>query len=330
MRLCHVALQDFAWDREAGAGEKAQIFVIEARRLERRLDLRIGVGGVREPPQHLRVLIAEHEFDGAVLKGLNAARGPQHMAELDIFARGQGRQDAPLAHQLALDVRDPRQDLVTGLRLVALQRRDRAVELVDFQLEPELRRLVLHDEQELVVMRRRRQRFLRRQQLVEPQIGLVVEPPTELGMQPGGGMLVARRLRRLSHQARYFSIAASSNSRPRPGAVGMSSMPSFGCGTARHSGKRRGMYSTVRPFGTAPIRCTWISGTPWLTTGTLKASAMPAIFSHGAMPPERTWSIMTISTERASSMWRNGVMPQRYSPPATGVDRASATRANPG
>ena len=45
------------------------------------------------------------------------------------------------------------------------------------------------------------------------------------------------------------------------------------------------MYSTVRPFGTAPTRWTWISGTPWLTTGRLKASAMPAILSHGVMPP---------------------------------------------
>ena len=69
------------------------------------------------------------------------------------------------------------------------------------------------------------------------------------------------------------------------------------------------MYSTVSPLGTAPTRCTWISGTPWLTTGRLKASAMPAILSHGVMPPERTWSIITMSTERASIMWRNGTMP---------------------
>ena len=48
------------------------------------------------------------------------------------------------------------------------------------------------------------------------------------------------------------------------------------------------MYSTVSPLGTAPTRCTWISGTPWLTTGRLKASAMPAILSHGVMPPQRT------------------------------------------
>ena len=32
------------------------------------------------------------------------------------------------------------------------------------------------------------------------------------------------------------------------------------------------MYSTVRPLGAAATRCTWISGSRWLTTGRLKAS----------------------------------------------------------
>src|SRR2546421_11881657 len=38
------------------------------------------------------------------------------------------------------------------------------------------------------------------------------------------------------------------------------------------------MYSTVRPLGMAATRCTWISGTRWLTTGRLNASAIPATF----------------------------------------------------
>src|SRR5215471_15003535 len=41
------------------------------------------------------------------------------------------------------------------------------------------------------------------------------------------------------------------------------------------------------------------------------------------MPPTRTRSIIGTSTERASIMWRNGTMPQTYSPPATGVESAS-------
>ena len=69
------------------------------------------------------------------------------------------------------------------------------------------------------------------------------------------------------------------------------------------------MYSTVRPLGIAAIRCTWISGIRWLTTGRLKASAMPATFIHWVMPPTRSRSIITMSIERASSRWRNGTMP---------------------
>ena len=38
---------------------------------------------------------------------------------------------------------------------------------------------------------------------------------------------------------------------------------------------------------------------------------------------------MTMSTERASIMWRKGTMPQTYSPPATGVLSAAVTRARP-
>src|SRR5579875_2895377 len=40
-------------------------------------------------------------------------------------------------------------------------------------------------------------------------------------------------------------------------------------------------------------------------------------------------SIMTMSTECASIIWRNGAIPHRYSPPASGVRKAAATRARP-
>ena len=89
------------------------------------------------------------------------------------------------------------------------------------------------------------------------------------------------------------------------------------------------MYSTVRPLGQAAIMCTSISGMTWLTTGRLKASAMPATFIHWVTPPTRTRSIMTMSTECAWIICRNGAMPQRYSPPAIGVLSAAVTRARP-
>jgi hypothetical protein len=51
---------------------------------------------------------------------------------------------------------------------------------------------------------------------------------------------------------------------------------------------------------------------------------------EGQILPTRTRSIMTISTERASTIWRKGTMPQTYSPPATGVASGAAMRARPG
>ena len=48
--------------------------------------------------------------------------------------------------------------------------------------------------------------------------------------------------------------------------------------------------------------CSSISGMTWLTTGRLKASAMPATFIHWVTPPTRARSIITMSTERASIM----------------------------
>src|SRR5580704_10053947 len=45
----------------------------------------------------------------------------------------------------------------------------------------------------------RRQWLLRRQQLIEPQIGLVVEPAVQLGMEPGRGTLGTGLVSRLAH-----------------------------------------------------------------------------------------------------------------------------------
>ena len=60
-------------------------------------------------------------------------------------------------------------------QLVALQTLDRRVELVQDQLEPQLRDLVLDDEQHLVVLGSVADRPLRAQQLVELQIRVVAE-----------------------------------------------------------------------------------------------------------------------------------------------------------
>src|SRR5436309_778235 len=67
-----------------------------------------------------------------------------------------------------------------------------------------------------------------------------------------------------------------------------------------------GVLEALRHLGPLGQR---VLGGKLLTTGRLNASAMPATFIHCVMPPTRSRSIITMSIERASSMWRKGTMP---------------------
>ena len=89
------------------------------------------------------------------------------------------------------------------------------------------------------------------------------------------------------------------------------------------------MYSTVSPLGIRAIRCTWISGTRWLTPGRLKPPPSRHLHPLGdtAHPQE---VVITISMSAPPEGGANGTMPSAYSPAAIGVVRASAMRASPG
>ena len=136
---------------------------------------------VREHGDHLGVLVAEQEFHEPVLQRLESGGRPQQVPELQVFARRQRFQHAPLLEQLALHLLDPREDLLHGAELVALQVRDRRAQLVDDQLEPQFRDLVLHDEQQLVVVHRLADRLLRRQQQVQAQVTAVAQALGQVG-----------------------------------------------------------------------------------------------------------------------------------------------------
>jgi hypothetical protein len=73
------------------------------------------------------------------------------------------------------------QDLDAARELVRLQALHRSIDLVQHELEPELRHLVLDDEQQLVVLRRAGDGLLRAQQLVELQIGFVADLAARVG-----------------------------------------------------------------------------------------------------------------------------------------------------
>ena len=76
----------------------------------------------------------------------------EHVAELHVLGRRERREHAPLLEQLALDLLDPRQALLRRAEIVDRQRREHRVQLVDDQPHPQLARLVLDDEEQLVVV----------------------------------------------------------------------------------------------------------------------------------------------------------------------------------
>jgi len=67
----------------------------------------------------------------------------------------------------------------------------------------------------------------------------------------------------------------------------------------------------------------------WLMTGTLNASAIAATFNQGVIPPTCIRSIIKMSTDCASSIWRNDVTPQLFSSAITGIESAAVIRARP-
>ena len=66
----------------------------------------------------------------------------------------------------------------------ALERARQLIELEENRLEPELTRLMHDDEEQLVRVLRRRSRTLQREQLVEREIGAVVDPPSSAWPAP--------------------------------------------------------------------------------------------------------------------------------------------------
>ena len=180
MRLGEVTLQQIRRNRVVAAGQVAQELVVQTRRLEHRAQPLLVIRRVAEDLEHLAVLVAELELDDPVLQRLEAGRVTEHAAELDVLARGQRGQDAPLLEELALDLLDAREALLRRAEVVGGQAAQDGVELVDDQPHPELGRLVLDDEQQLVVVLGLAQRVLGAQQPVEVEVAGVGLAPAEV------------------------------------------------------------------------------------------------------------------------------------------------------
>jgi hypothetical protein len=99
------------------------------------------------------------------------------------------------------------------------------------------------------------------------------------------------------------SIAAKSQSMPRPGVVGAIAYPSAITSCEVVMSFNCGMYSTQTAFGTAAVSDACSSIRKCGHTPTLNASAQCATLSHGVMPPIRatsTWTMEHASRSRYS------------------------------
>ena len=132
--------------------------------------------------QHRRVLVAEHELDASVLPALEAAAGAQVGADRRVLGRRHRRKHVPGVHQLLHDPAHASEHLECAAELVVGNAGDRRGELVQHQLHPQLARLVLDDEQHLVVVGR--QRMLRVQHLVKVQVVRVAHVRAEVELRP--------------------------------------------------------------------------------------------------------------------------------------------------
>ena len=132
--------------------------------------------------EHVPVLVAEHELQQPVLHRLETGRFAEDTAEFGVFRRRQRIEHLPLTEQLVLHLTDPVQALDRPRQGIVAEEDYRAVELVEQKLHPQLRDLMLDDEQQLVGVRRIAKRFLRRQQLAELEVGRVVIVGRQLGM----------------------------------------------------------------------------------------------------------------------------------------------------
>ncbi|CAM0120688.1 conserved hypothetical protein [Stenotrophomonas maltophilia] len=175
-------------DRRHGMAEPGQVLqelLVQARRLQHGAQLRLPGRVMLEHLQHLRVLVAQQELDVAVLQRLEARRWAQHVAEAHVLGRGQRFQHRPLLGQLAQHLLAARQHLAALPDFIALQEADCGTQLMAQQLQPQLRGLVLDDEEHLVMVRRAGQRLLRAEQLVQPQVAAVGEASLQVGVDAG-------------------------------------------------------------------------------------------------------------------------------------------------
>ena len=144
--------------------------IINARTFENGFKRLVSLFVMLEDLQHGGVFIAEYVLDGPVLRRLQPGGRSQDMPEFRIFAGRQGLQHSPLLEQLPLDHLDPRENLEARIERIPAYMGASRFKLMQSQLEPELRGLVLDDKQQFIMMRWIAQRVLRIQEPMQAKI----------------------------------------------------------------------------------------------------------------------------------------------------------------
>ena len=167
---------------QTSALQKPQAFVVQRGRFVGRLHDRRQIRAMRVGLQHGRVLVAHRKLDASVLPALETTRLCKIRADGAVLGRGHGGQHVPSVYQLLHDAADAGEFFEGVGQLVLRDVRHGGLKLVQHQLHPQLARLVLHDEQHLVVVGR--ERFLGVQDGVELQVVAVAHAAikVELGV----------------------------------------------------------------------------------------------------------------------------------------------------
>src|SRR5687768_10738698 len=179
-----IAAEELGGDVVALPVQVGQELVIDAGRLEDLGEQRVGLGVRFKHRQHLPVFVAQDEFHGAVLAGLESGGVPEEAPELRILRGRQRGQHGPLFGEGLLDVLDAGDALQGRTQIVCAEVGGGAAQLVQHQLEPELGGLVLDDEQHLVMVFRCADGLLRAQQRGQLKVRPVTHPGTEITDDP--------------------------------------------------------------------------------------------------------------------------------------------------
>lgn len=139
VRLRHVALERCARHTQAASGEKAQELVVQRRRVEQRFELGKRLRVVAKDIENRRILVAEQEFDRAILRRLESRRRTERGTKSLVFGRRERFEHRPLLEELLLYQLDTRENLEARLERIGAHVGDCRAQLVDHQLHPQLR-----------------------------------------------------------------------------------------------------------------------------------------------------------------------------------------------